>query len=1486
MALPTATRLGPYEVVELLGAGGMGEVYRGHDSRLGREVAVKVLPEAVASDPERLRRFEREARATSAVNHPNVVVVHDVGSTDGRAYVVTELLEGQTLGERLTRGRVSVAEALNWAVQAAEGLAAAHAVGIAHRDLKPENLFLTREGRVKILDFGLARWYETSAQETTTEVTDPGTRLGTVGYMSPEQVRGLRGDHRSDIFSLGTVLYEVLSGKHPFRQDTGAETQTAILREEPARLAGLGLPKALERIVRRCLEKRPEDRFDSARDLAEALKLLVGAPATGAREVEEPSPYPGLRFFTESEAGLFYGRDGEVRALWGKLQERRLLAVIGPSGAGKTSFVRAGVVASRPSGWAAVVTTPGTSPLLMLAQALAPELAGDPEAVTQLLRFEDVGVVATTLSRWRRGHASALLVVDQFEELFTLNPPEVQARFADLLGRLAAEADVHVMLVLRDDFLMRCDEHEVLAPVFESLTPLRPLGGEGLRHALVEPAKKEGFRFSDDAFVEEMLASVEGERGALPLLAFAAARLWERRDRERRLLTQTAYEEIGGVAGGLAQHAEETLERIGPERQGIVREMFRNLVTSQGTRASIAREELLSVFGEKRDEAEEVLRELVGARLLTSYETPAAEAEAGERTSEATRHRIEVVHESLLRAWPRLVRWQTQDEEGAQLRDQLKQAAHLWEEKGRPEDLLWAGTSEREFELWRERYPGKLTALEEDFAQAMVERARSRKRLRRIATAAVVVGLSVIAAAIGVSRQKAVREAQRADQEARRAEAAHLLSLARNRLDDHPTEALAYATASLELADRPEVRLVALEALWRGPTEFRYPFKVPYPQMIDFSPDGRWLAAKASDGEGALWPSDGGPPTPLEGSEVALFFRFSPTGDFVATAMDGEGQTLGVWSVPEGRLARTLSLGGFAGFSHWYRFSPDGQRLLTCTQRAEDGRGELVLRSWPVTEGGPDLLADLQVAFESGSIFPDVDPAWSRVAWADGRKVQIAPLEGTRLKTAAPITLEHDGVVTGVFFDERGRQLATSSDLGEVIRIWSLEHDPPALVRTLNAQGRVGGGSYEAGSYLRFDHSGSRLAGYSGVLWDLTAPPEARPLRVQGRTWELAFDPEGRWLATGSRGPVSLWPLGRPYPQVLTGHTKLVTGVVFTPDGRQLVSSSRDNSVRLWPLAPRAGERSRILRKNLGALEESHGLAMAPDGSFVVTGDNYGRVQVLPLDGGPPRELGGLTGMVVDVAVGPEGRLVAAGSGIYGQGEAYVRVWDLETSEGRILDAGDGLPIPRVGFTPEGDLLVASGATAFSRLRRWRLAGSAPRIIEDFDLSGPEFKGAELRGWRPDGRELILSREGRLWIMDTKTQVTRELGWDAGNFLEWLFDPTGRILFSGSETQGIVRVGFADGGGPQLLLGHEGQVAAVAVSPDGRWIATGGADGTIRLWPMPDLSKPPLHTLPHDELIAKLESLTNLRAVRDAESATGWTIEAGPFPGWEDVPTW
>ncbi len=288
------TSIGQYSVLSKIGEGGMGEVYRARDTKIGRDVAIKVLPTAFSADAERLRRFEQEAQAAGALNHPNILVIYDIGAASkesgGAPYIVAELLEGEELRAKLNDGAITPRKAVEYAQQIASGLAAAHEKGIVHRDLKPENLFVTKDDRVKILDFGLAKLRPDrnvavgSEVATQKQLTDPGVIMGTVGYMSPEQVRGQEADHRSDIFSFGVILYEMLCGSRAFQRETTAETMTAILKEEPPDITETNskVPAQLERIVRRCLEKRPEHRFHSASDLRFALEALSGIQGSGA----------------------------------------------------------------------------------------------------------------------------------------------------------------------------------------------------------------------------------------------------------------------------------------------------------------------------------------------------------------------------------------------------------------------------------------------------------------------------------------------------------------------------------------------------------------------------------------------------------------------------------------------------------------------------------------------------------------------------------------------------------------------------------------------------------------------------------------------------------------------------------------------------------------------------------------------------------------------------------------------------------------------------------------------------------------------------------------------------------------------------------------------------------------------------------------------------------------------------------------------------
>jgi serine/threonine protein kinase/WD40 repeat protein len=1495
MALATGTRLGPYEILDLVGAGGMGEVYRAFDPRLGREVAIKVLPEEVGSDPERLARFEREARAVAALNHPNILTVFDVGlprpddtsSPSTAPYVVTELLEGETLRELVSRRTPTQRQVLSFTVQVAHGLDAAHTRGIVHRDLKPENVFVTTDGRVKLLDFGLAKVIDRQAADslepTAASPTEAGQMVGTVGYMSPEQVRGLAVDARTDVFSLGVVLYELLGGKHPFRRETAVATLTAILEATPVDLVSLGrgVPPAVSGIVRRCLEKGREERYPSAHDVGVALEAVLQAPAGAAllQKVEERSPYPGLMSFTEKDADHFFGREAEVAALWERLRSRHLSGVIGPSGAGKTSFVRAGVVPSPPPEWVTLVCTPGAAPFRGLAHALASELAGDAETVRELLRFDEPAVAFDVVSRWRKGHGEALLVVDQFEELFTLSPDEVQERFAGLLGRLAREADVHVLLSLRDDFLMKCADHAGIAKVFESLAPLPALSREGLRRAIEEPGKKLGYRFEDETLVAEMIESVEGARGALPLLAFAVARLWEKRDRERKLLTREAYEEIGGVAGALAQHAEATMDTIGPGRQGIVREIFRNLVTSQGTRAAAEREELLSAFPQRQD-ADEVLRELIDARLVTSYEVEGKEGEP-------SRHRVEVVHESLLKAWPRLVRWQAQDEEGAVLRDQLKQAAHLWAEKGRTSDLLWTGTAFREYELWRDRYAGALTAIEEDFAKAMAEKARRRKRLLTAAVATVIVTLAGIAIAIGISRHQTAAARDAARVEALRAEAGKLLALGRSEIDRYPTAALAYVRKSLELADTPEARRLAVEVLWRGPVaRILSPDRIvggpdaaanPGWDRPVFSPDGRWLALENRTLQRVLlFSQDGGAPVsiPRPPDAKAAARGFGPQSDLFVSA--GPGTSLRFLSVPGLQEIRRIELGGVGSGSLF-----GGGKLFTNTWMAEGDRHTL-FRSWSLPEGEPTTLGTIDWQGVSSA---SLDPTGHALAYASGRSIYLRPLDEARL--AAPRLLgSHPDPVSLVAFFPAGDRVASLDKAGE-IRIWSAATGAPSPLRAVRGLA-LGGAEY----LLAVDREGMRVAwpelASSAYLWDLRDPPDALPLvlRSPDPAWATSgtFDPSGRWLASADAISVAFWPLTGPWKRTLPGALPSTYQLGFTPEGRWLASCVISHAVRLWPLSPADGA-----VRALAPSEPCWGLADPPTKTHVLLGTwPDGRVLLAPISGGPPRPLRtGWEGMTVGMAFDSGGRRAAACP--MGGRLRVLRVWDLESGHSHDHSLANLAESPwrceELAFAPDGAVFAA-------------LRGGVFRVVSPEEPGGTvsaecvHAAGRARFALSSDGRKLLVSA-GRsadatvfeeLLVFDLATRTSRPITTHGRRLWDAAFDPSGRIVVTG-DIDGVVRVGPATGEEPHLLFGHAAHITRVAVSPDGRWIVS-ASDDAYNLWPMPDVTKPPLHTLPYPELMAKLDALTNLRVVREASAATGWKLDVGPFPGWKDVPTW
>jgi WD40 repeat protein len=997
---------------------------------------------------------------------------------------------------------------------------------------------------------------------------------------------------------------------------------------------------------------------------------------------------------------------------------------------------------------------------------------------------------------------------------------------------------------LRDDFLFHCQKHEALSPVFSELSPLGTLSASALRRALVQPALACGYRFEDDALVDEMVNEVSRERGVLPLLAFAASRLWEKRDREKGLLTREAYEEIGGVGGALAQHAEETLSRIGEERTPLVRELFRNLVTAQGTRASRGVDELLSIFAkeDERKAAEEVLRELIAARLLTSYEDS-----------------VEIIHESLLSAWPRLVRWQAQDADGVVLRDQLRQTAQVWEDRGRPDDLLWTGSSYREFALWRERYAGGLTTTEDAFADAARKLAGRTRRRRRFAVAALVAALATVALVM-------TSLWRRSEVAALRAEASKLLTLGQLEFTKHPTAALAYAIKSLELADTEEARLFALRVVQSGPIA-RFAPGNPQPGLEGyvpaFSPGGEWLALGGYAGV-QIRHRDGRDPLvlPVEYRNPGTFFvrvGFAPSGLELVTNLAGD---LRVWSNPDGReLWKTILDEGFPRL-----FVRDEGFFTSTTVDARE-----VVR-WSAFEEGEQKLVGSMEALNA----KDVDRTGAELAYAMDRSLYMRSLRDWNIPPR--LVGEHSARVLGVAFHPDGKSMAAADEAGE-IRIWSTAGGPGRLLRTIQRNYTANSGDISfspGGKWLGV--GGAKEGRWAVHLWDLTAPPDAAPLEVRTDSpflTNLAFDPTESWLVTTHpdhpEGSSCFWPLEGTYPRVLEGQGDYVQ-VAFTPDGTTLLSASGDDTLRAWPLDAQSGTESRILlRTPMGY----PGFAIDPSGEHVALAANR-RVLVVPLNGGPPRELEGFSEKtsVLPIAFSPGGRRVAAAGWIGSAAEKVVRVWDLESGAVKVLGplpgAGDGTvgSFYSVEFVDEDQLFASSdlGLVLFD------LRDGSERRIASFNAAG------------------ILSRAGR-FVVTGGDEVLR-FGLDGSeptpvpshpNACAVAVDPTATLLATAS-CDGVVRIGPISGADPHVFPGQE-RVESLAFSPDSRWIASASEDRTM-LWPVPDVTRTPPHRRRYEELLRALRSWTNLRVVADVKSPNGWKLEVGPFPGWAKVPEW
>jgi WD40 repeat protein len=857
---------------------------------------------------------------------------------------------------------------------------------------------------------------------------------------------------------------------------------------------------------------------------------------------------------------------------------------------------------------------------------------------------------------------------------------------------------------------------------------------------------------------------------------------------------------------------------------------------------------------EGRRAAAEVLRQLIDARLLTSYEVRDAD--------EVPTRRVEIIHESLLAAWPRLVRWQTQDQEGAQLRDELRQSARSWDEHGRQEDRLWTGTAFREFQLWRERYPGGLTELEESFAAAMVSLATRRRRRRRIAVGTVIAALLVGLSVVGVFWQRSVREA-------RRAEAQKLNALANLQLEDNPSATIAYTLASLGLADSEQARLLALEALWKGPTAFVVHEENTY--SPEFGTDGGWLVHA------------------VEGSPSGLRLVRSD-GRIIALDNPHKTRRVRVYTGPRDDVFLTADL--HAEPSPWlfvFWSARDGSRLAEIRYEHDvtpvgrpAWREDCVLQ--PVLEESRaylDALCFDGTRTRLGDLGPGLGPDGERPIYhaidensgrwcgtVAGGDVIVREISATDI--GPPRVLgRSDGDTVRITFDPDGRYFATAGE-PEVIRLWDpTGGSPPIIVNGPATEypwlvfETAGGGSILALKYVdsaddhhkvwmwsvtdaeptmlrRFDLGLQVPANWSTIswgggwlarsdwdqktrLWRFSAPADAEPTLVGrnetgGQLWSPRYDPQGKWLATSSKSGLTFYPLEGPIATVMRHGVRSINGVQFSPTGDWVVSTGGLDEVKIWPLAGDVPPAGRVIFDN-----DPCAIAVSPDGEHIVVGTQKrtGGDPLLTVDGSVVRRFTGFEFQTSGLAFSPSGRMVAGAGGTFRDSGNVIRIWDVSTGEVlMVLEPAADLFEWKLHFESE-DSLLSSGQGG---LERWNLETGESEVLHHEMVRAFSVSG--------DGRRVLVVEHG-IADWNSASTVGRPVVLDLDTGAQWqlenhsigtsgvALDSSGTIVATG-DVNGVIRVGPVTGEEPHVLLGHQSEVLDIAFDPLGRWIASSG----------------------------------------------------------------